>query len=1060
MNTIAAVMKYPGLNQYWPTMEEVSNCIGTEAEALPDAVLVAVHQPTRLLKRPFGGTDTGVECTEADLLAFVLDQLKPEGYLLAPITGPSGAGKSHVVRWLEIRLKNHPRAEAFHVIRIPKSASLRTVMEAILQPVAHEKEYADLLSEVANAESALPAEAAAALFGTMLQLSLRAKAQHWSAQTDVRIEGFGSQSLVGHAKQLADFLQDPVIAPHYLETVYPRLLKRALRGRVHDAQDADRAPQFEIDDLILPTTVQLSEASRGAQTYYRTRLERSDGRSAALATLNAVLDSAVAGVFKLGQQTHGKTLQDIMREIREALYRKKRELVLLVEDFYALTGIQESLLALSIQGVNDAAKPLCPMRTILAMTDGTLVGRDTIATRSEFEWVVVTEDPDEEKVVDNVVELTGRYLNAARIGRVRLMDNYEPAQGSVRTDFEPDADDDESSKWRTQFGASKQGVPLFPLSRSAIHFLARKHLVDSGRMRFNPRRALQRIVRDVLLAREFFEKGTFPAGVAIEDALSVELATVLRRVTSTTQKEQYRRLIVCWGNSPADMTELRRIPEGVYNAFGLPLLPDAGMPGAGALPPIPPPSNKREPASGEHPGVLTPPVAPAPLPVPAPVQVNPTAAITDKWRPLLDNWVGDRNIVQPDANNLRKIIRDHLVAYVDFNALALSAKMVDVQSIDVVRALGHDRKHRIERPVIRVAGPNGTMPDGEFARELLGLIRLHHMKGSLDYPDAAVDLVHVAGFLERNGQALETAILKAAELKLEVLAQAAVKSASLRMVVPATASLQEKMVAALSTSDVQPVVSGSAPWDELRLDCWTQREELRKAFLRTCGIFQGETGQTPFGVDASRFERAIQGPSHDAVAITARLEGDSEILEPLRKLLPKLTRTRLSIPVKEAVKLPVECRALMTNAGLSGKGAVNLCDEAQTLINDAHKRLWPVDVPGKSTVPDFHSLTALITAMRAVNWEDLTSLCKALADQKVEADTTRSIELLARINWSDLKAVVAFAKDYDAFTKGLDKALRAQETVFGTSDTTTAIEAIAQELDSLAQGLAVLKEAP
>ncbi|RUR67536.1 hypothetical protein EJP67_10765 [Variovorax guangxiensis] len=1040
--TLAA--RHPGLDEYWPDADEVRECIGTEAEGLPDAVLLAVHQPTRLLKRPFGGTAAGTECIEDALLDFVLHGLKPEGYLLAPVTGPSGAGKSHIVRWLEIRLKHHPRAQQFDVIRVPKSASLRTVIEAVLQPVAHLPEYAALLEEVAQAASALAPTHASALFGTMLQLGLQEKAEQWSRDPDARIEGFGGATLSGHARQLASFLQDPVIAPHFLEGVYPRLLQRALRGRDHEAEDADQPPQFEPNDLVLPPNLdeKLPDASRGAQAYYRTRVERNDGRNIAVAALNAVLDSAVAGVFKLGQLTHGKTLQDIMREIREALHGAGRELVLLVEDFYALTGIQEHLLAMCIQGVNDGPRPMCPMRTVLAMTDGTLVGRDTIATRSEFEWMVITESADEAQVVDAVVELAGRYLNAARIGRGRLIESYEPVAGTVQTQFEPRNDDDDGSEWRRAFGFTKRDVPLFPLSRDAIYFLARKHLVDSGRMRFNPRRALQRIVRDILLARSSFENGTFPRGLAIEDALSVDLANVLQRVPNADDlKDRYRKLIVCWGNTPTGMVQLQRMPEGIYKAFGLTPLAVGTVPHA-PVKPSPPETQSRS-------TTAPPPVEPAPI-------EDPTAGITAQWRPLLDAWVGGQRLDLQRANELRKLVRDQVAAYVDWNVLSLDAKDIDSQSFQLPAALGQKRQDRPENPVVSVTGPSGAadLPDAQLAREILALLRFSHMNGSLDYESGDEDAVHVAEFLERNGRLIERAALHAAELKLAVLAQAALRSAALRLGLPSSASLQDKLQKVLDIADEAPESSGSPRWDELRLECWSQREALLHALLRFTRVIQGSASMssTPYAIDAARFQRAIGGPAQDAATIGTVIKNDAQILDPLRALLPKLTNARLTPAVQEARKVTADwIKIVLSDTGLNGTSAEaeEFCRAAQDLMNQALPLLWPPDAPGRAQPLLGHAaMTEATQRMQSVVWKEVTGPCRALAELD-SADSTRAVELLAKVSWPDLKASRYFVQEYTAFTQGLERALRAEEAVHGNSDAAQAITAVVAQLESL-----------
>ncbi|MEP7247453.1 MAG: protein DpdH [Gammaproteobacteria bacterium] len=1050
----------PGLTSYWPSVEEVRQCIGTEAEALPDAVLLAVHRRVDLLKRPFGGIDPGTRCNEEALLEFVLGELKPEGYLLAPITGPSGAGKSHLVRWLEIRLRNHPQAARFNLIRVPKSASLRTVVEAVLQPVAHLPEYAEMLQGLKAATSALAPGEAAALFGTMLQLGLSEKARQWQQDHGAPIEGFRSTVLAAHAQQLASFLQDPVVAPYFREHVYPRLLARAMRGRDEASLDADRPPSFEIADLTLPPDVdsQIVDAAQATRVYYLSRLSRPDGRPAALVALNAVVDGAVARVFKLGQLSHGKTLQDIMNEIRETLHAAGRELVLLVEDFYALTGIQDQLLGLCIQGVNDGPRPMCPMRTVMAMTDATLDGRDTIKTRSEFEWNLVTEDPRDEYVIDALVELAGGYLNAARVGRQRLVDSYDPVAGTVGTQFTPEVDDPESSDLRQAFGTTANGIPLFPLSLGAIHFLARKHLVDGGRLRFDPRRALQRIVRDVLLARGSFERGDFPGGFPIQDPLSVELTGVLSGVPEAL-KERYRRAIVCWGNDPRTSAELQQLPAGVLEAFGLPPLPVSIGTGVGTGTGTstgagtgtgPGPGARAGTDIGNDTGTGT-----------GATQPDPAAAINDRWRQRMDEWVRGQRLVHADAQKLRVLVRDHLVHYVDWNALSLYAKDFDAQSFALPNAPGNERLNRPDRPVIQVKGPVGLTDavEPELARELLALLRFEHVK-SWDYPDADEDAICAAAFLDRMAGEVEHAALQAAELRLVPLAHGALWSGVVRAGLPAfPASLMDRMGAALQAGDAVPLAAGAPLWDELRQECWNQREILRRLLLRYVRVVQGEA-ENPYGIDAARFARALDKAPLDAAGISTRLDQDGDVLPAIRALLAQLTAPRLKPVMQEAVKIVENwTRVVLAETDLEGEPdePTELSRAAIALMEDALKSgLWPAPPPGRPAhpptrpaPPDHAAMSQTAQRFADLRWAELVARCRALVALDRGAEPVQAVSMLAGLPWSELQASRKFIEDYSSLLEALDRSVTAEEAVLGTSDAGQAIGAVSGQLASL-----------
>ena len=120
------------LLRFWPTEQNVLDCMKPEAENPLDAVFLAIHQPMKLKRRRFG-SDDAQDGTEHDLLDDFLREDLPTGTLLVPILGNSGIGKSHLVRWLDVQLRQRSDKDERHVIRIPKSSSLKTVLRRILE---------------------------------------------------------------------------------------------------------------------------------------------------------------------------------------------------------------------------------------------------------------------------------------------------------------------------------------------------------------------------------------------------------------------------------------------------------------------------------------------------------------------------------------------------------------------------------------------------------------------------------------------------------------------------------------------------------------------------------------------------------------------------------------------------------------------------------------------------------------------------------------------------------------------------------------------------------------
>ena len=103
------------LDNYWPNLTNIQQCIRTEAETTEDAVLLAVHEPGPLRVRAANGSAEETR-TEQDLLEALLRPADDGSAVVVAITGDSGVGKSHMVRWLHAQLQRHPSRERLVIV--------------------------------------------------------------------------------------------------------------------------------------------------------------------------------------------------------------------------------------------------------------------------------------------------------------------------------------------------------------------------------------------------------------------------------------------------------------------------------------------------------------------------------------------------------------------------------------------------------------------------------------------------------------------------------------------------------------------------------------------------------------------------------------------------------------------------------------------------------------------------------------------------------------------------------------------------------------------------------
>ncbi len=136
------------LLRFWPTEDDCLECIKPEAENPSDAVFLAVHQEMRFVRKSFQ-TDHAESKSQNQLLnEFLRDE--PSGRVILPILGESGIGKSHLVRWLKVQLQQRKDRDKRHVILIPKSSSLKSVLGRILDGLDGPR-YQEIRSQLKSA---------------------------------------------------------------------------------------------------------------------------------------------------------------------------------------------------------------------------------------------------------------------------------------------------------------------------------------------------------------------------------------------------------------------------------------------------------------------------------------------------------------------------------------------------------------------------------------------------------------------------------------------------------------------------------------------------------------------------------------------------------------------------------------------------------------------------------------------------------------------------------------------------------------------------------------------
>ncbi|MCH9729248.1 MAG: ATP-binding protein [Actinomycetia bacterium] len=550
--------------------EKAIATISTEAVTPSPAVFFATHVPLRIRRRhpDLSDSDGADKVTENDVHNDFLTRSSPVGVLLMPVIGESGTGKSHLVRWIAERTKSDERRT---VVYVPKArTSLRALIRILLERDDVDSPELTRLREKVD-------EFAATVDEEVLQRQLIGALADVVAQAEP--SDSDRRALVGPDK-LALMLRDVNVQSHLMRagSLIPRLATSLLSDRA-DGED-DRPTEFQVSDL--PEITVIEDSARQVRNILRVMSGRPSLQTAAAELLTEALSPAVQAVFGMGQGQ----LQEAMLNIRKEYLRQGKEIVLLIEDFAVIQGVQRDLLdALIEPAFREGKQELAPVRTLMAVTTGYYKRlAETVRTRVEAATPYVYDldvsfDTSEQGRADTI-EFVGRYLNAARLGTAELIES-RVAEG------EPVPNKCVQCKFRrpchAAFGASEHGFGIFPLNWSALRrAIHARPAPGNNPEAFNARTVIGQVVIPVLEEADRIADGEFPDQqfkksfplVDVERALRPEVEVAINE-RDTKDFERRTVLLEYWGDAPDHLVNL---DPTIHATFQLPELDLDGEP--------------------------------------------------------------------------------------------------------------------------------------------------------------------------------------------------------------------------------------------------------------------------------------------------------------------------------------------------------------------------------------------------------------------------------------------------------------------------------------------------
>lgn len=1004
------------LEKYWPSLDHATECLRTEAETVDEALLLAVHEPTMLLRRA-AQTSSEIAADEVALLNELMRPVTDGSAVVIAITGASGVGKSHMVRWLRAQLERHPRRQELVVVSIPKTASLRRVVELMLEPLPGD-EYKALKNELARATEKLTPTYAAELLHAALGEGLR----EYREQTEELVKSAPNENsdlrphvaVAGHVRNL---IQSPEAREMWLGKVLIRIVSASLSGA---SDPAER--QFRTEDLAPPSNAVGQELPLRVQSALA-YLGNANGRfrSTAADILQEVLDGALRTVLFTDSLSQ-KSIQDVVEDIRRQLLKDRKELVLLIEDLAALSGIQQPLLDIMIAESDEhGIRVRAPIRTAFAVTDGYLAGRQTVLTRAKEQWVVPSEGLSEETIVHKLVDLTGRYLNAARWGVQHLKNEFARANqsGNDLYAWVPKFDeplDTQASENLDAFGRSRQGHPLFPFNLHAIRGLAEVAMKQGGVWVYNPRAFINEVLRKTLAERPAFVEGHFPPTGFKSPRLLAEVRTELQRKGFSQQNAQQLEVALhFWAGSPPNLTT-SPIHKSVFETFSLPW--PFGESGVSHLPtstlaPAVPTAPQVE-SMSQRPTTQTAP------PLGSPIDAIPPAPDVSSYAAALEAWSPSNRLPNTHARDSRNLLAMALDERIDLGNFCLKGQNIEAKWfwLPPNTTVGNPSSGL----VIKVVSADQPIPPGVVAG-LKALARWEKNGKSWLFANAETDYAAANALLDTLENRVLASLANEAERDVAMVSRALqIQSVLLGLsnrAQPENPNLRDLISASpdevpLTDARVPPFVAQSLSY---RTKTISGRTELQYRLRQLIGCFQGARGDKVMAIDADRLKRAWKTELPPRWSLGLKGRGISETaVDVLDRIAPS------SLPsLVNNLKTTVQTLLPDTRTAFAEDHArVAWRDQMLNLISESKQMaIWP---SGQSEI----EIKSTIERLSSENIESVVQRLHKMSIPSEEEPTSVQLAQLCAVPLPRLSQLACDVKDLGLFLADLEKLINSQ----------------------------------
>jgi energy-coupling factor transporter ATP-binding protein EcfA2 len=611
--------------------EELSRVIHTEAEATQESLFLAIHTDSKIKV-----SISGSQAKNITYHPFLKDFLEGEhgNNVQVVIEGESGSGKSHLVQWMRF---NIPKNEKRIVITIPKTQNnLYSVLKKLVAHLPSEEQI-KYNEKLQRTESGLKNDT------ERINEFLSSLARTIEKDMPQGINQEEEEYLIPLLPKLFDdpYFRDKFFNNHaIINNIISLIFSNSAINR-----NSENRQEFKQQHLPLNAR-EATNASQSTQEVLDV-LQDEDLLRISLEIINRNLDRAITRTLSFSPDD----LIELMSDIRSYFYRQNKELILLIEDFAQLQGVDTALLqVLTVEGSGE----LCQIRWVMAVTTGYFEKlEDTVRTRMTFKV-----NMDAPKDSDSyILKLGSRYLNAIRLGNKNI-ESWHKSYINSPIDISNHCEVCEHKKvCHNAFGAIND-IGLYPFNKTALLQMAKKADTQKSDI-FRPRIFINKVLKRNLNKEmvQTLKDGQYPPKDLLDDFKEKNWeAEELLKSKQLDLKNHDRRhtLMEIW----ADSDKIVNLKEDLHKAFVLPLL-----------------KNITE-IIGEKPKES---VAEEPI-----ISENEYKAKKQDDNIInLDNWGGGERLKHSTASKLRPLIYESIVNHINWDFLSVAKSISNFKQANI-----------------------------------------------------------------------------------------------------------------------------------------------------------------------------------------------------------------------------------------------------------------------------------------------------------------------------------------------------------------------------------------